>query len=388
MTINRKEIYKSLKMYLWMAPAFLLIFLFMLKPSFETIYLSLFEKIKFSEQEFTTEIIEALSASTGRVVKTGEKFKSFAEWDKMVKKIEDKYQVKINRDSISETLTIKETIEFFTMNIYEKLEKRGGLKKFVGLKNYLTMFSDRYMLIAFRNNLLWLLLFTFFTITFGLIMATIIDKVSWSNLAKTIFFLPMAISYVASGVIWAFMYAKDVNTGTINAIINFFNKLFSFISGNGFESAYTGIAFLGRAETVNFVLIAAAIWMWTGYCIIIFTAALNSISDEIIEAAKIDGANFFRIFFNIQIPVIFPTITVVTTIMIINVLKVFDIVYTMTRGGPYGASEVIANRMYRTAFNEGNFEYAAAMAVILFIAIIPIMALNIRTFIFEEKTRA
>ena len=276
-------------------------------------------------------------------------------------------------------------MEYLILQIYTSRKKQGSNKVFIGLGNYIRMFKDSSMITAFKNNLLWLIFFTLFTTGFGLFLAGFLGRIKYSSTARSIIFLPMAISYVASGVIWSFMYAKDF--GTVNLIISFFSKTINFIFGKGFATDFKGIALLGRPDTVNMALILAGIWMWTGFCMVIFRAAIKSIPEEIINAAKIDGASSRKIFFKIQIPMILPTITVVMTTMIINVMKVFDIVYTMTGGGPFGSSEVIANRMYRTAFSEGNFEYASAMAVILLLAVIPVVLFNIKSFTYHEKIR-
>jgi ABC-type amino acid transport system permease subunit len=136
----------------------------------------------------------------------------------------------------------------------------------------------------------------------------------------------------------------------------------------------------------NFALIIVAVWIWTGFCMVVLSAALKAIPAELYEAARVDGANEFRIFFSITIPQLMPTLTVVTTTMIVNVLKVFDIVYVMTAGN-FG-TEVIANRMYQEMYS-GNreFGHASAIAVVLMLAIIPVMIFNIVQFRKQEAQR-
>lgn len=369
---------KYLFSYLWMAPAIILIFFFLVLPTFQTIKLSLHEKISFSEREARELLQSELQNIKGAEVALTDKIQEIAGWEQAIAKIEDQYKVTVAYEDISDTMTVKQTAELLTVTVNTALrqEQSGvGLQRFVGLKNYTRMLEDPEMKLALRNNLYWLVLFTIFVVIAGMLIAVLSDKVSWGKLAKTIIFMPMAISGAAGGVIWYFMYQKDVSTGTINAIINVFNPQFE------------GIAFLGEARLVTFALIAVGVWMQVGFCTVLFSAALQSVPVSLIEMARIEGANSFQIFFRIELPYIWSTVVLVITQMIMWVLKVFDIVFTMTHGGPFGASEVLANRIYRTDFNLGDFNYGSAMAVILFIAIIPVLILNIRNLSREESIR-
>jgi alpha-glucoside transport system permease protein len=369
---------KYLFSYLWMAPAIILIFFFLVLPTFQTIKLSLHEKISFSEREARELLQSELQNIKGAEVALTDKIQEIAGWEQAIAKIEDQYKVTVAYEDISDTMTVKQTAELLTVTVNTALrqEQSGvGLQRFVGLKNYTRMLEDPEMKLALRNNLYWLVLFTIFVVIAGMLIAVLSDKVSWGKLAKTIIFMPMAISGAAGGVIWYFMYQKDVSTGTINAIINVFNPQFE------------GIAFLGEARLVTFALIAVGVWMQVGFCTVLFSAALQSVPVSLIEMARIEGANSLQIFFRIELPYIWSTVVLVITQMIMWVLKVFDIVFTMTHGGPFGASEVLANRIYRTDFNLGNFNYGSAMAVILFIAIIPVLILNIRNLSREESIR-
>ena len=226
------------------------------------------------------------------------------------------------------------------------------------------------MLIVLRNNLLWLVFFTLVTVVLGLIIAVLADRVKYEQVAKAVIFIPMAISFVAAGVIWKFMYeykpAGATQIGTVNAVLT---AIFPHFEPQAW--------LFNRAEN-NWALIIVGIWMWTGFSTVILSAALKGIPDELVEAARIDGANEFQIFFRILLPQLMPTLTVVSTTLVITVLKVFDIVYVMTNGNL--GTEVIANRMYKEMFNYRNFGRASALAVILLLAIIPVMAINIRRF--------
>ncbi len=249
-------------------------------------------------------------------------------------------------------------------------------ENFVGLQNYVWALTSKDMLTAFKNNVLWLVLFTALTVSLGLVMAVLLDRVRYEAVAKSIIFLPMAISFVGAGVIWKFMYAfRPANVaqiGLLNGILRNFTNL-------------DPIGWLVNRTTNNLSLIAVGVWTWTGFCMVILSAAYKGIPRELIEAARVDGANEWQVFWGITLPMMKPTIAVVATTMVINVLKVFDIVYVMTNGA-FG-TEVIANRMYKEMFHYRSFGRASAIAVILLLAIVPVMLVNIRRFQEQEAVR-
>ena len=238
----------------------------------------------------------------------------------------------------------------------------------VGFENYLFAFTNKSTLIAFRNNILWLVLVTGISTSLGLVLAVLMDKVCYEPIAKSLIFLPMALSFVGASVIWRFVYAyRPVNTeqiGLLNAPI----------ANLGFEP----VGWLVERSFNNLALIAIMIWLQTGFCLVILSAAVKGISKDIIEAARIDGASEWQIFWRIVIPTIGSTITVVATTIIILVLKVFDIVFVMTAGNQ--GTEVIASLMIKQMFNFRHFGRGSALAVILLLAVIPIMLANIRRF--------
>jgi alpha-glucoside transport system permease protein len=249
--------------------------------------------------------------------------------------------------------------------------------RWVGLENYQFVFSNEQMLIVLRNNALWLVLFTGFTVSLGLLLAVLTDRVRYESLAKSVIFLPMAISFVAAGVIWRFMYDYRPpglpQTGTVNAVL-------SALVPN-FEPQ----AWLINQPGNNVALIIAATWAWTGFSMVVLSAGLKGVPGDLLEAARVDGANEFRIFRQIVLPILAPTLAVVATTMVITALKVFDIVYVMTNGN--FETEVIANRMYKEMFNIRHFGRASALAVILMAAIIPVLLFNLRRFREQEATR-
>lgn len=246
---------------------------------------------------------------------------------------------------------------------------------FAGLDNYIYAFTHRDMLIAFRNNILWLVLVTGISVSLGLILAVLIDRVRYEPLVKALIFLPMAISFVGASVIWRFMYAfrpeGDNQIGLLNAIVT--------------SLGYEPVGWLVERSLNNFALIAIMIWLQTGFCMVLLSAAVKGIPKDIIEAARIDGANELQIFWRITIPMISSTLLVVATTVVILVLKVFDIVFVMTAGNQ--GTEVIASRMIKEMFNFRNFGHGSAIAVILLLAVIPVMISNVRRFRQQESIR-
>lgn len=241
---------------------------------------------------------------------------------------------------------------------------------FVGLDNYLFALTDRIMLEAFRNNLLWMVFGTFFTVSLGLIIAVLADRSRFENVYKIIIFMPMAISFVGAGVIWKFIYtyrgegAGISEIGLLNAIVIAFGG--------------TSQPWLQQPPWNNFLLIIIMVWLQTGYSMVILSSAIKGISAELLEASRVDGANEFTIFFNIIIPTIKGTLITVATTIIIFSLKLFDIVRVMT-GGNYGTN-VVANEFYLQRFTYGNSGRASAIAIILLVAVVPVMVYNLRQF--------
>ncbi|WP_435924283.1 carbohydrate ABC transporter permease [Paenibacillus sp. DYY-L-2] len=241
-------------------------------------------------------------------------------------------------------------------------------EKFVGLANYAAIFSDRLMGIALRNNLLWVFIGTLACVGLGLLIAILADRSSFEKLAKSIIFMPMAISFVAAGVIWKFVYyyqPGDEQIGLLNAIVTFFG---------GEPQAWTSMI----QPWNNFFLILILIWMQTGFAMVIFSAAIKGVPEDILEAARVDGAGEIKIFFRIMIPYISTTILTVTTTIIVFTLKIFDVVMVMT-GGQYD-TEVVATQFYRQFFMYRNFGYGSTLAIVLLIAVIPVIVINLRQF--------
>lgn len=260
--------------------------------------------------------------------------------------------------------------------LYLSFRNASG-NEFIGLRNYLSSLSNPAILTAFRNNLIWFIVFPTITLVLALLIAVLADRVRYENLVKTIVLIPMAISSVAAGVIWKLMYdyqpAFRAQTGALNALLTFI------------VPDADPVRWLNRFPINNIALIFIAVWMFTGFATAILSAALKRIPVEIFEAARIDGAGVWNTFRHITLPLLEPTIAVVATTLMVSALKIFDIVYVMTNGN-FG-SEVITNRIFKELFTFHNQGRASAIATLLLLLTIPVMVYNIRRFRAQEEQR-
>jgi alpha-glucoside transport system permease protein len=250
-------------------------------------------------------------------------------------------------------------------------------ESFVGLENYTFVFTDDAMLRAIRNTAGWVILVPLVTVGIGLAFATLADRLRRGEaVAKSLIFLPMAISFAGASVTWRLIYSfRPEGFGSNIGLLN------GLMLGLGQEP----VSWIDAQPWNNLFLMVILVWMQTGFSMVVLSAAIKSIPDEIIEAARIDGASELQVFRSIIIPTILPTIVVVGTYTVINSLKVFDIIFVMT-GGNFG-TEVIAERMIRWFFISGHDGRGAAIAVVLFVVIIPVMIWNIRRFREQEEIR-
>lgn len=261
--------------------------------------------------------------------------------------------------------------ETFRLSFYDASGSR-----FVGLSNYTWVLTDQSFLITIRNNFMWLLVVPALSTAMGLVVAVLADRVWWGGLAKSMVFMPMAISFVGASVIWKFVFdfkGPDVEQiGILNAVV----------MGMGLKAqAWMTVPFWN-----NFFLMAILIWIQTGFAMVILSAALRGVPADTLEAARMDGATELQIFFEIMVPQIMSTVLVVWTTITITVLKVFDIVMAMT-GGQWDTS-VLANLMYDWMFRGGgDYGRSSTLAMVLMFAVVPVMAFNIRRFRTEEAQR-
>jgi len=240
-------------------------------------------------------------------------------------------------------------------------------------ENYRYTLTNPEMVTALRNNALWLLVMVPLTVAAGLLVAVLADRVRYESLVKAVIFMPMAISFIGAGVIWRFMYA--IETGQANQV--------GLLNGILVTLGAQPVPWLSTSGINSFALMVVGIWLWAGFCMTILSAALKGLPTEVLEAARVDGATEWQLFWRVMIPMILPTITVVTTTMVIIILKIFDIVFVMT-GGNFG-TEVIANRMFKLIVTDTG--RSMAIAVFLLILTIPLMIYNVYRFRQEEAMR-
>ncbi|HEY4668970.1 MAG TPA: sugar ABC transporter permease [Tepidiformaceae bacterium] len=273
------------------------------------------------------------------------------------------------------------------------LDRRSD--SWVGLDNYRFIIENPRPLVgdthsALLNNLLWLVLFPLIAVPVGLILAVLTSRVRYEAVAKSAVFIPMAVSFVAAAVIWRFMYEFNPNIGTLNALVQEIggdrtawlqnpNAPYIWLTERGPDSLP------GPLQLNNFSIVVVAVWMWTGFTLVVLSAGLKSISTEVLEAARVDGANEWQIFRRIIIPILSPTIVVVTTTLVIQSLKIFDLVWVMT-GGRF-ETDVVATLFFKQAFVVRDFGVGAALAVVLLLAVVPVMVISIRRFQFQEEIR-
>jgi len=242
------------------------------------------------------------------------------------------------------------------------MDKRSD--SFVALDNYAYLFQDG--LQAFGNTLLWVVLVPLGSTVIGLVYSVLIDGSRFEKVAKSLLFLPMAISFVGAGIIWKFMYeyrgAAQDQIGLLNSVI----------TGLGFEP----VRFLQDSPLNTLFLIFVMVWIQAGFAMVVLSAAIKAVPSDIVEAARLDGASSSQLFFQITIPSIRPSLVVVLTTICIATLKVFDITQTMT-GAEFG-TQVLANEMFDWSFTYGNNGIGSAMAVVIFVLVIPLVVYNVR----------
>jgi len=254
------------------------------------------------------------------------------------------------------------------------MDKRGD--NFIGLDNYIWAFTMPEIQIVLRNTVIWVILTPILATVIGLAIAYMTDRMKRGAWVKSLIFMPMAISFVGAGVIWRFVYSYEPDPskpeiGLLSAIAR----------GVGAEP----VNWLLEAPLNTVLLIVVLVWIQTGFAMVILGAAMKNIPDEVVEAAMLDGASSWRRFTRVTLPMIRSTIVVVLTTITIATLKVFDIVRTMT-GGNF-QTNVVANEMYSQAFRQLNYGQGSALAVILFLAVVPIIWYNLRQLRLERTER-
>lgn len=349
------RLHRSLRPLVFVGPAVALLTVYLIYPAFNTIYTSLSEDILNIPELVPEQYWGSDRIAADYIADTSLQFQ--------------RYIVNLDQFEIAHAATETQNVLLLVRTATIDGEE-GGRRVFtvtpLGLHNYAFAFTDPAMLTAFRNNVTWLLVGTAGSVIIGLLVATMVDRIKREALAKSFIFMPLAISFVGASVIWRFVYAWQPpgreQIGVLNAIVT--------------RLGLDPIPWLIETPLNTYALIAIMVWLQTGFCMVILSAALKGIPNEYIEAARIDGAGERQIFFGIVIPMIRGALITVTTTVFIAILKVFDIVYVMTNGK--FETEVIANRMFVEMFNFRNFGRASALAVVLLLVVLPIMLLNIR----------
>ena len=256
-------------------------------------------------------------------------------------------------------------------NIYYSLFNWDGISKpiFIGLKNYTSFFSDENFLISFRNTLIWVVFTLVFPVMGGLLIAIFVRGLVMERFFKSIFFIPLTISFVATGIIWTYMFSRDL--GVLN---NLFHLL----------GIKTKVSWLTSVPLNTFSLLIAWTWQQLGVNMVLFLMGLATIPQDPVEAAVIDGANKWQTFIHVTLPMLRPITTVVITMAMVNSFKAFDIIYVMTRGGPYRSSETLAVTMFRETFTLFRMGYGAAISVLLSVIVIAVSAIYIKRMARKE----
>jgi alpha-glucoside transport system permease protein len=268
-------------------------------------------------------------------------------------------------------------------------------EEWVGLDNYRFIIDNPQPLTtdthsALLNVLFWLIFFTAITVCLGLIIAVLAARVRYEAVAKSAIFIPMAISFVAASVIWKFMYEFNSDIGTVNAVLTAAGGDATrwLQDTSAPQTPFTDLgpdSLPAPLQLNNFALIFVGVWMWTGFAMVVLSAGLKGISNEILEAARVDGASEWQIFWRIIIPNLSPTIVVVATTLVIQALKTFDLVWVMTAGR--FKTDVVATLFFKQAFLFGDRGVGSALAIVLLLLVVPIMVISIRRFQFQEETR-
>ncbi len=251
-------------------------------------------------------------------------------------------------------------------NVYLSFFKYSGMGEpvFVGLKNYLKAYQDSNFILSFTNTLLWVVFTLAVPVIGSLIVAVFIKNMRGSGFYKFVFFIPLTLSFVSTGIIWMNVFSS--NNGVLNTILSLFTE------------DKVKISWLARVPLNTFSMLIAWTWQQMGMSMVLFLMGLTTIPSDPIEASIIDGANRWQTFVHVTFPMLRPITTVVITQAIVNSFKTFDLIYVITSGGPYRSSETLAVTMYRETFTMFNLGYGSAISVILSAIIIIISGWYVR----------
>lgn len=375
---SREKQREAIRPWLFLGPALFLLTVYLIFPAIQTLYLSFGNadgQVRLTRAIYP-EIVDDLSGRFAAPLSGAEAEQVETRLAAVQDVLGEEYPaaMEITAEQATDFDNVEALIQFILIESGEEIPE-----EFVLFRNYEWAFNSDEFWTSIRNNVLWLLV-PFVSTALGLVIAVLADNVRWGTIAKSLIFMPMAISFVGASVIWKFVYdANPPNPGQpppdqigiLNAIV---------VSLGGQVQDWIALPFWN-----NFFLMVILIWIQTGFAMVLMAAALRGVPEETLEAARIDGANDFQIFFRIMIPQIMSTILVVLTTITIATLKIFDIVAAMTNG-QFG-TQVLANLMYNQAFRAFDDGRGSAVAIILMIAVTPILYWNIRQFQKEEQSR-
>jgi len=375
---SREKQREAIRPWLFIGPAVLLLGLYLIYPAVQTLWLSFGNadgEVRLTRPVYP-EIVDDLSGRFGAALSGAEAEQVETRLAAVQDVLGEEYPLamEITAEQAADFDNVETLIQFILTESGEDIPQR-----FVLFRNYEWAFNSDEFWTSIRNNVLWLLV-PFVSTALGLVIAVLADNVRWGAIAKSLIFMPMAISFVGASVIWKFVYdANPPNPGQpppdqigiLNAMV---------VSLGGQVQDWIALPFWN-----NFFLMVILIWIQTGFAMVLMAAALRGVPEDTLEAARIDGANDIQIFFQIMIPQIMSTILVVLTTITIATLKIFDIVAAMTNG-QFG-TQVLANLMYNQAFRAFDDGRGSAVAIILMIAVTPILYWNIRQFQKEEQSR-
>lgn len=240
--------------------------------------------------------------------------------------------------------------------------------KYVGLKNYIDLFSDQLIPLSIRNNILYAGISVIFQVGLALVLAALLEsrliRPRWGTIFRNALFMPSVLAITVVALTWQLIYRPD--TGLINQALRAFNL--DFLTRT----------WLGEEGTAIYAIIAVSQWQWVGYCMVLFIVAIQAIPEELYESARMDGAGPIQQFVSITVPLVRETILVLTTVTVIGGFKVFDIIWVMTAGGPNNASHTLGSYLYRVGFRNDEMGYASAIASLLFVITFVLTVIQLR----------
>ncbi|GAA4596529.1 sugar ABC transporter permease [Planotetraspora phitsanulokensis] len=258
-------------------------------------------------------------------------------------------------------------------SVYISLTQWDGIAPpvFVGLDNYTRMWSDETFRTALRNTVIWLVLFGGLSVLGGLGLALLLDKPRKGiGIYRAIFFLPVVFSMVVTALVWRMIFQPD---GVVN----------SLLAAVGLEDQAR--IWLGEPETALYALIVPALWRQVGYIMVLFLAGLKTVDPLLHEAAKMDGATAFERFRHVTLPQLRPITTVVLAVTVIDALRSFDIVWALTKGGPYHSSELLSTYQFSTGLLGSQLGYGSALAVVIFLLTVGTIVVYLVRSLREEE---